>query len=77
MNELERYINSFTRLKRGVTKYGLAPHKPISLLTLVELIDKGLVPDNRFEVDVDLVLIMNMGFWFLLMLTKIPCIRVI
>lgn len=55
MNELEPYISAFTRLKRGVTKYGLAPHKPILLLTLIELIDKGIVPDNRFEVNVDLV----------------------
>lgn len=55
MNELEPYISAFTHLKRGVTKYGLAPHKPILLLTLVELIDRGIVPDNRFEVNVDLV----------------------
>lgn len=55
MNEIEPYINAFNRLKRGVTKYGLAPHKPVLLLTLVELIDKGLVPENRFEINVDLV----------------------
>ncbi|RZF62207.1 restriction endonuclease [Sphingobacterium corticibacterium] len=55
MNELEPYISAFTHLKRGVTKYGLAPHKPILLLTLIELIDKELAPDNRFEVNVDLV----------------------
>ena len=55
MNELEPYISAFTRLKRGVTKYGLAPHKPVLLLTLIELIDKRLVMDNRFAVNVDLV----------------------
>lgn len=55
MNELEPYIEAFTHLKRGVTKYGLAPHKPILLLTLVELIDEGMVQNNRFEVNVDLV----------------------
>lgn len=48
MNELEPYIDAFTHLKRGVTKYGLAPHKPILLLTLIELIDKGLVPDGGY-----------------------------
>lgn len=53
--DLQPYINAFARLKRGVTKYGLAPHKPVLLLTLVELIDKGLVADNRFSVNVDLV----------------------
>lgn len=55
MNNLSRYLKAFIRLKRGNTPYGLAPHKPILLLTLIELIDKGLVPDNRFEVNVDLV----------------------
>lgn len=55
MNDLEPYISAFTHLKRGVTKYGVVPHKPILLLTLIKLIDKGLVLDNRFEVNVDLV----------------------
>lgn len=56
MNEdLQIYLHAFTHLKRGGTRYGLAPHKPILLLTLVELIDKGIVLNNRFEVNVDLV----------------------
>lgn len=55
MNGLQPYLKAFARLKRGNTPYGVAPHKPILLLTLVELIEKGLVPDNRFEVSVDLV----------------------
>jgi len=56
MNEdLQVYLNAFARVKRANTKYGLAPHKPILLLTLVELIDKGIVLNNRFEVNVDLV----------------------
>lgn len=53
--EIVPYLSAFTHVKRANTKYGLAPHKPILLLTLVELIDKGLVLDNRFEVNVDLV----------------------
>lgn len=53
--QLQSYLNAFARLKRGVTKYGPAPHKPILLLTLIELIEKGFVIDNRFEVNVDLV----------------------
>lgn len=56
MNEdLQTYLHAFARINRGSTKYGLAPHKPILLLTLVELIDKGLVLNNRFEVNEDLV----------------------
>lgn len=55
MDLLDIYIRAFGKLKRGVTRYGLAPHKPVLLLTMIELIDKGLVIDNRFEVNVDLV----------------------
>lgn len=53
--DLQVYLNAFARVKRANTKYGLAPHKPILLLTLVELIDNGLVLNNHFEVNVDLV----------------------
>lgn len=53
--ELAAYLSAFARINRGSTKYGLVPHKPILLLTLVELIDKGIVLNNRFEVNADLV----------------------
>ena len=52
---LQKYLKAFTRLKRGVTPYGLAPHKPVLLLSLIELIEKGLVNNNQFEVNADLV----------------------
>ena len=54
-SELDIYLSAFTNIKRANTRYGLAPHKPILLLTLVELIEKGIVLNNRFEVNVDLV----------------------
>lgn len=52
---LQKYLNAFSRLKRGVTKYGLAPHKPILLLSIIELFDKGLVTENLISVNADLV----------------------
>lgn len=56
MNEdLQTDLHAFNHLKKGSTRYGLAAHKPILLLTMVELIDKGIVLNNRFEVNVDLV----------------------
>ncbi|WP_316739877.1 HNH endonuclease [Pedobacter aquatilis] len=56
MNPLfQKYLVAFSRLKRGVTKYGLAPHKPVLLLSLIELMEKGLVTNNQFEVNADLV----------------------
>lgn len=52
---LQKYVKAFSRLKRGSTKYGLAPHKPILLLSIIELIEKGIVIDNRILVDAQLV----------------------
>lgn len=52
---LQKYAKAFARLKRGGTKYGAAPHKPILLLSLIELIEKGVVADNRVFVDAQLV----------------------
>lgn len=52
---LQKYAKAFARLKRGGTKYGSAPHKPILLLSIIELIEKGIVTDNRVFVDAQLV----------------------
>lgn len=54
-SSLQKYLKAFNRLKQGVTKYGTAPHKPVLLLSLIELIEKGLVTNNQFEVNADLV----------------------
>ena len=48
MPALQKYAKAFTQLNRGQTIYGLAPHKPILLLSLIELIDRGEVQDNIF-----------------------------
>lgn len=55
MISLNQVIQGVTSIKRGSTKYGKAPHKPILLLTLIELIDKGIVTDNEFSINADLV----------------------
>jgi putative restriction endonuclease len=52
---LQKYLNAFSRLKRGNTKYGIAPHKPILLLSIIELAEKSLVVRNAIEVNADLV----------------------
>ncbi|WP_293952363.1 MULTISPECIES: hypothetical protein [unclassified Sphingobacterium] len=43
-------LGAFSHVKRKSTRYGLVPHKPILLSTLVELIEKGIVINNRIEV---------------------------
>lgn len=52
---LEKYLHAFRRLKRGGTRYGLAPHKPVLLITLIELFNKGLISENKIFVNADLV----------------------
>ena len=52
---LAKYAKAFAKLKRGGTKYGAAPHKPILLLSIIELIEKEIVTDNRVFVDAQLV----------------------
>lgn len=51
----EEFLKGIIKVKRAGTKFGKAPHKPILLITLLELIDKGIVIDNCFHIDADLV----------------------
>lgn len=55
MPNLNDYLHKLTHLKRGITKYGLAPHKPVLLISLLELIGNGHIAENRVYVDTDLV----------------------
>ena len=51
MNNILQYTNRLTRLKRGGTKYGLAPHKPLLLLSLIDLIEKEKIKVNQIPID--------------------------
>src|SRR3978361_118784 len=50
-----KFLYALTRLNRAPTKYGKAPHKPVLLLTLLELMESGYASDNRFYPDTELV----------------------
>jgi len=52
---LKIYILKFTKLRQGGTKYGKAPHKPVFLISLLELIDKHLISENRITITPELV----------------------
>lgn len=52
---LQHYLHALTHLKRAPTRYGTAPHKPVMVLTLMELVEKGIVQDNHFEANAELV----------------------
>lgn len=54
-SRLDFYTRKFTKLKQGGTKYGKAPHKPVFLLTILELIDKQIIVENRVTITPELV----------------------
>ena len=53
--QLALYTRKFTKLKQGGTPYGKAPHKPVFLLTLLELIDKQFITMNQVTLTPELV----------------------
>ena len=53
----DKYIHQIRKPNRGYNKgYGRAPHKPILLLAIIELISKGLISSNRIFITGDLIL---------------------
>lgn len=52
---LNTFLSKLTRLNRANTPYGKAPHKPILLISIIELIEKGLAQNNHIHVNTDLV----------------------
>ena len=52
---LNSYLSKLSKLNRANTNYGKAPHKPLLLISIIELIEKGLVWNNRVYVNTDLV----------------------
>jgi putative restriction endonuclease len=52
---IQKYLHQILKLKRSAS-YGGAPHKPILLLSLFELIRRGEIVSNRIEITPDLVL---------------------
>lgn len=53
--KLEVVLRDISSLRRAGTKYGKAPHKPILLLTFLDLMDSGIVSENKIFVNSDLV----------------------
>lgn len=53
---LEKYLKAFAELKRNKTSgHGLAPHKPILLLSILDEIKEGRIQDNFIELTPELV----------------------
>ena len=58
MNEnLNYYINLLQKLKRASNKgFGKAPHKPILLISIIQLIRNNVITTNRIFITPELVL---------------------
>lgn len=53
--KLQEFIKRFSKLRQGITKYGKAPHKPVLLLTFIEMFEKGEITDNKVFISPELV----------------------
>jgi putative restriction endonuclease len=47
---MESILKQLTSLRRGNTDYGLAPHKPILLLAVIESFEEGEIEQNWIEI---------------------------
>ncbi len=54
---IAKYLNYFKKLNRGYSKnLGRAPHKPILLLSMLQLIKNGSIVSNKIFITADLIL---------------------
>lgn len=65
---LPHYLQLFSKLRRD-RKNGGAPHKPVLLLAVLELAEKGLLMSHRIEITADLVLGFK-NWWSKLVVTQ-------
>ena len=54
MTPLQEYLDQLQRMNRAVMKGFKAPHKPVLLLTIMELMEKGTIMDNRIRLEEEL-----------------------
>lgn len=52
---LNYYANKFAKLRVSRTHGSVAPHKPILLLSVIELIEQGLLPRNQIPLSAELI----------------------
>lgn len=55
LESLKYYLHKFTHVRQGGTKYGPAPHKPVLLLSIIELFEKAEVIKNKVFITPELV----------------------
>lgn len=55
MNELQHYIEAFSHLHTAKVKGHKAPHKAVLLLTIIDLVEDGVIASPRIELSDELV----------------------
>lgn len=68
MKDLAFYINCFKKLRRD-KRNGGAPHKPILLLSIIDLVEEGIIHDNKIYITPDLVSNFK-SYWSVLVQTQ-------
>lgn len=59
MQQLQSYLAKFQKLKRGTTKYGPAPHKPVLLISLLQSFKSKQITSNQIFITPELVYLFN------------------
>ena len=72
MDTLQKYLNTFQKLKQGITKYGKAPHKVILLISVLQIIKNKQISQNLIFVSPELVMLYRTN-WNLLVKTPHVC----
>lgn len=70
-NAIEKYLRAFKRLRID-RSHGLAPHKPILLISVLQATRDGLIKDQRIYITPELVALFKTN-WSLLVTTKHDC----
>ena len=68
MEKLQTYLHQLSKLRRDA-KNGGAPHKPVLLLAILELVRKGEIWNNRIEITPEMVLEFK-SIWSKLVITQ-------
>ena len=55
VNQLEKYVKVLSKLRRAPTKYGKAPHKPVLLLSIINMFEREEFKSNIININPELV----------------------
>ncbi len=72
LKALTTYLQAFKKLKRGTTKYGKAPHKPMLLLSVLQGFQNKLITQNRITITPELIFLFKTN-WSNLVNTQHVC----